>query len=114
MNSKKIILGFLISLLIFNSYSDTPPSFKFIKTRAGVNTVKVFFNLEKEIELSVLKSNFSSITQVKNISISPEGYISLELESQNVNDKIREVILSLNSDIDKKFIVITNKKYFQQ
>ena len=111
----KLLTTFITLLITLQlSFAEGSSSFKFIKTRIETNSTKVFFSLEKEISFELLKNNLIQLDGVNNCEISEQGYISIEIEAQNNNDAIRQVIISLGSDIDKKFIIVSKKSYYNK
>lgn len=109
----KLLTTFITLLMTVQlSFAEGNSSFKFLKSRTEATTIKVFFNLENEIDFEYLKQSLKGLSSIKSIEKSKEGYISLGLINQENNDEIRSVILSIGTDIDKKFIIISKKSYY--
>ena len=105
-----LLIATLIATIVF---SNSPSSFKFVKKTTEKDQVTVYFNLEKDVTFSALQSLLSSVEGVKNVSKSESGYIKVVMNDQTHNNEIRTVILNSGSDIDKKFIVITSKSFYE-
>ena len=110
---KKITTLFLASILATFVFANTPTSYIFVKKTTEKEQVTVYFNLEKEVSFETLQSQISNIEGVKKVAKSEFGYIQVTMEDESHNDEIRKVIINNGSDIDKKFITITSKSYYE-
>lgn len=110
---KKLILLLLTTSFMQFSFAIDDSSFIFTKKTSDKTQVTVYFSLENDISLETILSDLKSVKGVSNASISEYNYIKIVMTDQSHNNEIRNVILKNGSDIDKKFIIIKSKSYYE-